>query len=59
MKPLKDKRRLKKIRREVINMGASTNYRDINIHNYLRELECSQCSQPFTEQDLKEDNFSL
>ncbi|RHZ37512.1 hypothetical protein [endosymbiont GvMRE of Glomus versiforme] len=40
-------------------MGASTNYRDINIHNYLRELDCSQCSQPFTEQDLKEDNFSL
>ena len=40
-------------------MGASTNYRDINIHNYLRELNCSQCKQPFTEQDLKEDNFSL
>jgi hypothetical protein len=40
-------------------MGASTNYRDINIHNYLREFKCSQCSQTFTEQDLKENNWSL
>ena len=40
-------------------MGSSTNYRDINIHNYLRELNCSQCKQQFTNQDLKEDNFSL
>jgi len=40
-------------------MGASTNYKDINIHNYLRELKCSQCRQAFTEQDLKEENWSL
>ena len=37
-------------------MGVSTNYRDINLHNHLRELKCSQCQQTFTEQDIKEAN---
>ena len=40
-------------------MGASTNYKDINIHNYLRELKCSQCQQSFAKQDLKEENWDL
>ncbi|RHZ37543.1 hypothetical protein [endosymbiont GvMRE of Glomus versiforme] len=40
-------------------MGASTNYRDINIHNHLLNLACGQCGQKFTGQDISEDNFSL
>ena len=40
-------------------MGATNNIKDTNITLKLVGLECSQCQQNFTEQEINEENFEL
>jgi hypothetical protein len=40
-------------------MGTTNNIKETNITTELRELDCSNCSQPFTEADIQEQNFDL
>lgn len=39
-------------------MGASNDIHEINIQT-IKDYECSQCSQKFTEQDYSDGNFDL
>jgi hypothetical protein len=40
-------------------MGITNNIKETNIITELSYLSCDQCSQPFTEQEIKEQNFDL
>jgi len=40
-------------------MGASNDIRDSNITAKLVDLACDKCSQQFTKEDIKEQNFDL
>lgn len=40
-------------------MGATNNLKESNITLKLADLDCSRCSQQFTEQEVKDDNYEL
>ncbi len=40
-------------------MGATNQIKGTNITLKLREINCCNCSQKFTEEDIQEENFDL